>query len=63
MTDEKKIRAIVAKVLALQELTRMTGTRTTRSQGELLQSLNTEEMVLAAQIMKEDGRTYGNHTK
>jgi hypothetical protein len=55
--DERKVRTTVDKVIALRRLTALTGTRTTRSQGELLQVLNTDEMVLAAQLLTKDGQT------
>ena len=62
--DRKKVQDAVDKVIALRKLTAMTGTRTTRSQGEMLQSLNSEEMALAAQLLTKDGQANGNsHTK
>ena len=44
--NNDRVTVAVQKVLALRKLTEMTGTRTTRSQGELLQALNAEEMAL-----------------
>jgi hypothetical protein len=59
--NNDRVTATVEKILALQKLTAMTGTRTTRSQGELLQALNAEEMALAAQMLiTKEGQTNGN---
>ena len=57
--NRDKVTGAVEKVRALRRLTAMTGTRTTRSQGELLQALNAEEMALAAQLLiqTEEGQT------
>ena len=56
--NHDRVKEAVEKVLALRRLTAMTGTRTTRSQGELIQSLNAEEMVLAAKILiQKKGQT------
>jgi hypothetical protein len=51
IVNREKVATTVDKVLALKKLTAMTGTRTTRGQGELLQVLNAEEMALAAQML------------
>jgi hypothetical protein len=60
--NNHRVTVTVEKVLALRKLTAMTGTRTTRSQGELLQALNAEEMALAAQMLiTKEGQTNGNH--
>jgi hypothetical protein len=59
--NQERVATTVEKVLALKKLTAMTGTRTTRSQGELLQVLNAEEMALAAQMLiQKEGQTNDN---
>lgn len=56
--NRDRVSTTVEKVLSLRKLTTMTGTRTTRSQGELLQALNAEEMALAAQMLiQKEGQT------
>jgi hypothetical protein len=61
MTD--RVTDVVQKVRALRELTEMTGTITKKSQGLLLQSLSSEELILAAQILtSKDGQTNGYRT-
>jgi hypothetical protein len=60
--DRKRVDTAVNKVIALRRLTAMTGTRTTRSQGELLQVLNAEELALAAELLlSTEGQTDANH--
>ena len=54
MTDKKKVEEVCYKVRKLQKLTELTGTITKRSQGLLLQSLNPEELLLAAEILTEE---------
>lgn len=62
--NQDRVTVAVEKVLALRKLTAMTGTRTTRSQGELLQALNAEEMALAAQMLiQREGQTDGTLAK
>lgn len=58
--DRQKVEDICRKVQKLQKLTALTGTITKRSQGLLLQSLSPEELLLAADILTEEGQTNGN---
>ena len=39
-------------VMALRELTKQTGTRTTRSQNHILQALSDEELTLVADLLR-----------
>ena len=60
MTDDR-LRQIARQVIALQDLTSLTGTITKRSQGELLQSLPTADLVRVAEILREErGQTNGS---
>jgi hypothetical protein len=52
--QQTKVADVVRKVKALRTLTTMTGTRTTRSQGELLQPLTAEELAAAAELLIQD---------
>jgi hypothetical protein len=59
MTDER-LRQIARKVIALQDLTNMTGTITKRTQGEMLQALSSEDLVRVAEFLREErGQTNG----
>lgn len=61
---EDRLRQIARQVIALQDLTALTGTITKRSQGELLQSLPTADLVRVAEILKEErGQTNGSPRK
>ena len=62
--DRKKVATIVEGVRSLQKLTAMTGTRTTRSQGELLQTLNSAELTYAAKLLtsEREGQTNDRNT-
>jgi len=47
-----KPQEVASKIRALQELTDKTGFKTTRSQGELLRTLNTAELAAVAELLK-----------
>jgi hypothetical protein len=61
-TNSSRVREAVAQVQALRELTRQTGTRTTRSQGLVLQSLTDQELIAASLLLKDtnDGNADNN---
>ena len=65
MKNDKALRQIARKTADLREFTKMTGTITTRSQGELLRGLDAEEMAKVAQLFSEEmgGRTDGPRAK
>ena len=52
MTPEQK-RAVNA-VLALRELTRSTGTKTTRAVNNILQRLSDDDLTIVAQALREE---------
>lgn len=49
------VKQAVDKILALRELTRTTGFRTTRSQNEILQKLNPDDLAEAAKLLAPRG--------
>lgn len=48
-----KLAEVVQKIRDLQELTRTTGFRTTRSQGEVLGRLNADELVEVSAALRQ----------
>jgi hypothetical protein len=51
--DQRRVASIVAKIRQLQFVTRSTGFITTRTQGDLLKTLNAEELALAGQLLHQ----------
>jgi hypothetical protein len=58
--NREKVMNVIAKVRSLQALTQQTKTITTRSQGLLLQSLTSEELILAAEMLTQKDGQNGN---
>jgi hypothetical protein len=58
--NREKVMDVIAKVRSLQALTQQTKTITTRSQGLLLQSLTSEELILAAEMLTQKDGQNGN---
>ena len=57
MTPEQK--RAVDSVLALRELTRSTGTKTTRAVNNILQHLSDEDLTIVAQALREESLKAG----
>jgi hypothetical protein len=55
--NRQKVDGVVAKIRYLQFVTRTTGFITNRTQGDLLKTLNTEELVLAGQLLQQERET------
>lgn len=53
MASSEKIADIAAKLIALRRLTEMTGFKTARSQGELLQPLTTDELAAVSNVLAQ----------
>jgi hypothetical protein len=51
MAATSKIQDVVSKINALRKLTRESGFITTRTQGQILQSLQPDEMTAVAEIL------------
>jgi len=57
--SHERVKDVCRKVRKLQQLTKLTSTITTRSQGYLLESLSPEELIEAAEILTEGTRDNG----